>query len=405
MARASTAKELETPERIEPCGFEVYSERISDLVAEVMAKSQVLGARLHPATACGLADSVRAMNCYYSNLIEGHDTRPLDIERALAGDLDEDETKRAYQVEARNHIRLQERLDRLYATGRLDEPASVEFIAWLHREFYEGAPDAMLWVGKGNRRIKMTPGRLRSESHEDVTVGHHQPPSSERVSAFMDYFEKTFSSGSRRPTRRITAIPIAHHRLNFIHPFSDGNGRVSRLMSHAMCLNAGIGAHGLWSVSRGLARGLASRSEYKTMMASADMPRLNDLDGRGNLSLRHLEEFVEWFLKVMLDQIDFMSGLFDLDNLQGRLEQLREARNLRPESSAIFSELLTRGEMPRGAAVRVTGLKERTARLLLGEMVEMGLLGSATPKGPVSLRFPSNAAEILFPLLYPPDTA
>ena len=25
------------------------------------------------------------MNCYYSNLIEGHNTRPRDIERALAG--------------------------------------------------------------------------------------------------------------------------------------------------------------------------------------------------------------------------------------------------------------------------------------------------------------------------------
>jgi Fic family protein len=174
-------------------------------------------------------------------------------------------------------------------------------------------------------------------------------------------------------------------------------------MSHAMCLKAGIGAHGLWSVSRGLARGLASSSEYRTMMASADMPRLNDLDGRGNLSLQHLEQFVEWFLKVMLDQIEFMGVLFDLENLQARLDQLSRTRNLRPEASAIFSELLTRGEMPRGAVVRVTGLKERTARLLLGKMVEMGLLGSDTPKSPVSLRFPSDAVEILFPLLYPAE--
>ena len=31
------------------------------------------------------------MNTYYSNLIEGHDTRPRDIERALAGDFDNDD--------------------------------------------------------------------------------------------------------------------------------------------------------------------------------------------------------------------------------------------------------------------------------------------------------------------------
>jgi hypothetical protein len=34
-------------------------------------------------------------------------------------------------------------------------------------------------------------------------------------------------------------------------------------MSQAMAHFAGIGAHGLWSISRGLARGLESRGEYK----------------------------------------------------------------------------------------------------------------------------------------------
>jgi Fic family protein len=194
MANAAAPNGLETPQRIEPCRFEVYSETIADLVAEVAAKAQNLGTRLHPATARGLADSVRAMNCYYSNLIEGHNTRPRDIERALAGDLDEDETKRAYQVEARNHIRLQRQLDNLHAADRLGEPASAEFIAWLHREFYKDAPDAMLWIGEGNRRFKMTPGVLRSEPHEYVTVGRHQPPSSARVTAFVEYFEQTFAS-------------------------------------------------------------------------------------------------------------------------------------------------------------------------------------------------------------------
>src|SRR5581483_9115744 len=99
----------------------------------------------------------------------------------------------------------------------------------------------------------------------------------------------------------IVAIAAAHHRFNYIHPFPDGNGRVSRLMSHAMAQLAGIGAHGLWSISRGLARGLTAPSEYKRMMDLADMPRQGDLDGRGNLSLKALNEFVLWFLKVCLD--------------------------------------------------------------------------------------------------------
>jgi hypothetical protein len=49
---------------------------------------------------------------------------------------------------------------------------------------------------------------------------------------------------------------------------------------------AAIGADGLCSISRWLARGLNAPSEYNQMMDLADMPRQGDLDGRGNLSLR-----------------------------------------------------------------------------------------------------------------------
>lgn len=108
----------------------------------------------------------------------------------------------------------------------------------------------------------------------------------------MRYFERRYRLAPMGKGGRIIALATAHHRLNYIHPFPDGNGRVSRLMSHAMGLSAGIGAGGLWSVSRGLARGLQSRHEYKQMMDYADSPRQGDLDGRGNLSQKALVEFI-----------------------------------------------------------------------------------------------------------------
>jgi Fic family protein len=58
-----------------------------------------------------LADLVRAMNCYYSNLIEGHDTHPVDIERALKNEYSAEREKRNLQLEARAHIAVQQWID------------------------------------------------------------------------------------------------------------------------------------------------------------------------------------------------------------------------------------------------------------------------------------------------------
>jgi len=231
-------------------------------------------------------------------------------------------------------------------------------------------------------------------------VGRQTPPPGSRVEAFMRYFEQQYRLDRMGKSGQIIAMATAHHRFNYIHPFPDGNGRVSRLTSHAIGLTAGIGASGLWSVSRGLARGLESRQEYKRMMDHADSPRQGDLDGRGNLSLKALAEFVEWFLRVCLDQVLFMGGLFELDALRSRYREHVEQERLKPEAFYVLERLLVFGEMPRGEASRVTGLKERSARELLASLLERGLIGSATPKGPVSLRFPIDAAERLFPRLF-----
>lgn len=218
----------------------------------------------------------------------------------------------------------------------------------------------------------------------------------------MGYFETRYRFAGMGKAARIMAIASAHHRFNYIHPFPDGNGRVSRLMSHAMALKAGIGAHGLWSVSRGLARGLESRGDYKRMMDHADTPRQGDLDGRGNLSLKALTEYVQWFLRVCLDQVDFMSELFDLKNLEHRLERyVARTERLKPEATKLLNEALVRGQFERGDASRITGLPERSARRVLNDVVAEGLLASATPKGPVYLQFPAAALETLFPRLYP----
>ena len=390
----------ETPYRIEPCLLEEARGELLDLLTELPAAAGALGGRLHPKTAANLADLVRVMNCYYSNLIEGHSTRPRDIERALVNDLDADEPRRNLQLEARQHIRLQRDIDRRFADGVLPDAASADFIRELHREFYRDAPEALLRIEGAGRTVIMRPGEFRSLPEHDNVVGRHQPPSSNVVPQFMSYFAEKYSFTKLSASGRLLALAAAHHRINYIHPFPDGNGRVSRLMSHAMALHAGVGAHGLWSISRGLARGLQSRTEYKSMMDHADTPRQGDLDGRGNLSLRALEEFSVWCLKACLDQIRFMTDLFQLETLVKRLKQYARIQGWRAEADTLLIEILHRGEIARGDAEVITGLKERTSRDLLSQLLTEGVLGSDSQKGPVSLRFPVKALDVLFPQLF-----
>jgi len=137
-------------------------------------------------------------------------------------------------------------------------------------------------------------------------------------------------------------------------------------------------------------------------MDLADTPRQGDLNGRGNLSQKALVEFVAWFCGVALDQLQFMNNLFDLNNLEERLDNyiLRELR-FPKESSVFVKEVMRRGEVPRGEASRVMSRPERTARQLLRNLTDSGILGSSTPKGPVHILFSTSIADILFPRLFP----
>lgn len=340
------------------------------------------------------------MNCYYSNLIEGHNTRPRDIERALAGTEIEPE-RRALALEARAHVEVQREIDGLYRAGELRSPTSSGFVRWLHQRFYVGMPAELRFVDRADgARMEIVPGEFRSLAEHDVAVGRHVPPSSERVPTFMAWFEKRFAMAEKQASMYIITIATAHHRLNYIHPFPDGNGRVSRLMSYAMALRAGIGRHGLWSVSRGLARGLKDRGEYKRMMDHADSPGQGDRDGRGNLSEAALRDFVGWFLSVCLDQVRFSAVMFDLGRLKERYRLL--ARDVSDDERApdLVTAVLKYGALPRGDAAYVLRVSERTARATLNDLVRHGFLRSDSPKSPVRISFPVDYRERLFPNLF-----
>lgn len=249
------------------------------------------------------------MNCYYSNLIEGHDTHPVDIERALKDDYSRDAAKRNLQLEARAHIAVQKWIDDGGLAGRA---MTADGLLEMHRRFCELLPDDLLWVNDPDtdERRPVEPGALR---HRDVRVGQHIPVSPGALPRFLERFEQGYNRLGR--TDGILAAACVHHRLLWIHPFVDGNGRVARLMSHAILL-VRLDTGGIWSVARGLAR---SESTYKAKLMACDQERRNDLDGRGHLSEEALADFTQFFLEVCIDQVDFMESLVQPDRLRERL--------------------------------------------------------------------------------------
>lgn len=368
---------------------------LTDLALELAQKSAGLRRSLPESLVSSLADLVRSMNCYYSNLIEGHDTHPVDIERALRGDYSKDAKKRDLQLEAKAHIEVQRWIDSGGLKGR---SVSVGAIRETHQRFCSLLPEDLLWVEDpvSKERVSVTPGELR---RRDVKVGRHVAISPPAVARFLDRFEQVYAQLGK--TETILAKAAAHHRLVWIHPFVDGNGRVARLMSHATMLES-LDTGAVWSVARGLARNVQA---YKSHLAACDQVRRNNLDGRGPLSEESLAEFTRFFLSICLDQVAFMEKLVQPEELRTRIqlwaeEEIRLDR-LPPKSGAILEAVLYRGELPRGEAASVVGTGDRQARRVVSALLDRGVLVSASTRAPLRLAFPAALASRWMPGLFP----
>ena len=392
---------IENPALMEPLLPSEGSREIEDLAYDLRAKTAGLAAKLPSEITSAVGELARSMNCYYSNLIEGHNTHPVDIERALKGDYSQDFKKRNLQKEAFAHISLQKQID-LYP---LPFPViSREFVFWLHREFYSRLPDEMLanQDPATGKRVRIVPGRLRDG---DVKVGDHLAPVHTKLNDFIALFEDRYRADSLSKVRRLIAVAAAHHRLLWIHPFYDGNGRVARLHSHAALKEAGVGSS-LWSVARGLARNVEA---YRDCLSDADKWRLGDWDGRGNLSEQGLVRFCSFFLKTCIDQVGFMESLLEPGSLVNRVQTYCEekiAAKVWPRGSfEVLREILLNGSLERGQVPAVTGYRERQSRSIIAVLTDAGVLVSTSPRGSLLLNIPHYVVEAWFPKLYPPDAA
>ena len=372
---------------------------LPDLALMLAKRSAGFRRSLPQSLLASLAALVRTMNCYYSNLIEGHATHPIDIDRALKGNYSKNLAKRNLQLEATAHIAVQQWIDGGALKGH---GVDVESIREIHRRFCSELPEDLLVVDSpdAKKATKVIPGELRTR---DVVVGRHVAVSPGAVPRFLSRYQEVYRSLGAIDT--VMAAAAAHHRLLWIHPFLDGNGRVARLLSHAILLET-LDTGAVWSIARGLARNVTA---YKDHLAACDQTRRNDLDGRGSLSEESLIAFTDFFLRTCIDQVSFMEDLIQPDRLRARIriwaeEEIRLG-HLPAKSDAILEAVLYRGELPRADLPGLAGTGDRQARRIASALLAREVLQADSSRAPLRLAIPAVLASRWMPGLFPDQAA
>ena len=233
-----------------------------------------------------------------------------------------------------------------------------------------------------------------------MKVGVHVAPPADELPSWMARFDECAPERFGR-AERLVAIAAAHHRLLWIHPFADGNGRVARLLSHALLRRSGVGSP-LWSVARGLARNIDA---YRAYLARADDPPQSLLDGRGILSDGRLADFCRFFLAACIDQVRFMRALLSPEALAGRVREFVAAEaagsRLDPRLQPLLEQAVLFGVVQRADVPGLVGVSDRQARRLVRPLVHRGLLTGAKD-APLRVAFPLGESERLFPHLWAP---
>lgn len=172
----------------------------------------------------------------------------------------------------------------------LGQPVSHVFVRELHR----------LSVRRLVREGDPTPGRYRS-SDVEISRARHRPPSHVLIQPEMDDFLR-FANQDVQTAQQMVHVAMAHHRFLWVHPFRNGNGRVSRLLSYAMLRRHGfVSPFGYRTVNPTAVFG-NDREGYYSALAAAD-----DLTNEGTVA------WCTFFVRGIHDDMERLTRLQDGD--------------------------------------------------------------------------------------------
>ena len=358
------------------------SRELTNLSVKLREKCALLSSIVHPLTRKSIEDIIRIANAYYSCKNEGHEVSPLEIEKALQGNYSRRKPLRLIQHEAVAYIETENEMKEKISGEPGLNICSLEFISWIHRILFEKLPGEFRKVrNRAGRIIYVIPGELREE---DLTETGSPFPKAKRLRKLLFRFEKDFNPEQYNLVDKLLAAAEAYRQFFRIHPFLAGNRMVLRLFIRAYIKASQLNGINLFSFNRAECN--------------------NGLNNEKLNSDEDLSNFTGFFLKTLLDETEFMIKTLNHDNLIENLNsytgKLIKSGELREESRLILKSVFLSGELKRGEALVMTGRPERTARRILGELIEKKLLVSGTPKGPVRVNLHLKFALEVFADLF-----
>jgi hypothetical protein len=350
------------------------------LVRRLLRAASLLERPMRTASIEALVALIRSVDACCSMRLEGFRLKWRDVESAMRRPASRGPARRSLELRLRAQFDLTAGVEAQIESLEPDEICSAEFLRSLHEGFYRS------WPGPVR---KHEPGQLRPDPGLDLLLRQ-----------FHEVYGPIVGSG---PASLIAAA-AAHYRLLWMRPFPRGNGLVARLFSHGWFIKAGVPASNLWSLSRALAR---SQGVYENVAANAMRTRRITRDGQGPLSQRYLREFCEFFLRTIIEEIEFMRQTLEPDAIERRMlghaSACVAAGKLPGGSSLVVRELYSRGELRRGDVSGLMAVSPRTAQKVVGALVTNGFAVSPSEKGLLRPAFQANTLEHYFPGLVTAD--
>ena len=222
--------------------YSITSTIAKNLMRIQAAKEKVLFLPINPTVLASLRETAKLYTTHYSTMIEGNQLNPNEIKEVIqlqghfpGRERDENEVKGYYAA-----------LAQLEQYVSQNHPVTEKIIQTLHA----------LVISDGRTRIKPTPYRDGQNVIKDSGSGTivYMPPEAKDVGSLMRNFVSWIKESEELPCPIVAGI--AHYQFATIHPYYDGNGRTSRLLTTLILHLGCYDLKGLYSIEEYYAKNL-----------------------------------------------------------------------------------------------------------------------------------------------------